>query len=199
MAAQVSKVIDGDTIEVSLDGAVYRLRYIGIDAPEPGDASGGQAALEANRALVQGKTVHLERDTSETDEYGRLLRYVYVGDLLVNAELVRLGLAQAKAYPPDVKYQGLFGELERQAQEAKLGLWGAPPTAAASADCPAAQYEPARQCPGCALYIASREREPFHHPWCKSAQKISPGNMQCFYSREEAIQAGHRPCKVCNP
>jgi len=63
------------------------------------------------------------KDVSETDRYGRLLRYVYVGDTFVNAELVALGYAQAVTYPPDVKYKDLYTQLQFQAQEAGLGLW----------------------------------------------------------------------------
>jgi micrococcal nuclease len=80
-------------------------------------------ALEANRQLVEGKVVRLERDVSQTDKYGRLLRYVYVDGILINAELVRLGLAEAKAYPPDTKYQEALEELEAEAKEAGLGMW----------------------------------------------------------------------------
>jgi len=88
----VTKVIDGDTIIV--EGG-YRVRYIGIDAPEirPRLEAFGMEAWQANRQLVEGKKVRLERDVSETDKYERLLRYVYVNDILVNAEMVRLGLA----------------------------------------------------------------------------------------------------------
>jgi micrococcal nuclease len=50
-----------------------------------------------------------------------------------------------------------------------------------------------------AYYVASSLREPFHRPSCKWAQKIAPGNLQTFKTREEAIKAGHRPCKVCKP
>jgi len=67
--------------------------------------------------------VRLERDVSQTDKYGRLLRYVYVSDILVNAELVRQGLAEAKTYPPDLKYQDSLEELEREAQKAGRGMW----------------------------------------------------------------------------
>jgi micrococcal nuclease len=67
--------------------------------------------------------VRLEKDISETDKYGRLLRYVYVGDLFVNAELVKLGYAQVATYPPDVKYQEYFLTLQREAEEAGRGLW----------------------------------------------------------------------------
>ena len=75
-------------------------------------------ATAMNKKLVGGKVVWLEKDVSETDDYGRLLRYVWVGNLMVNAELVRLGCAQVSTYPPDVKYADLFRRLQREAREA---------------------------------------------------------------------------------
>ena len=120
--ALVIEVIDGDTIVI--EGG-YRVRYIGIDTPEthPELEPFGLEALEANQQLVEGKIVRLERDVSQTDKYGRLLRYVYVDGILVNAELVRLGLAEAKAYPPDTKYQEDLEQLEAEAQQAGWGIW----------------------------------------------------------------------------
>jgi endonuclease YncB( thermonuclease family) len=123
--ARVSRIIDGDTIEVEIGGQVYALRYIGVDCPEPGQV-GWLDAAEANRQLVGGQIVRLEKDVSETDRYSRLLRYVYVGDLFVNAELVRRGYATAMTYPPDVAFSDLFVELEREARAAGRGLWAAP-------------------------------------------------------------------------
>ena len=120
--AAVIQVIDGDTIVIEGD---YRVRYIGIDTPEirPAVEAYGGEAWQANRELVEGKEVRLERDMSETDRYGRLLRYVYVDDVFVNAELVRQGLAEVKSYPPDTKYQDYFEELESLARKAGLGMW----------------------------------------------------------------------------
>lgn len=204
--AQVLQVIDGDTIEVSMGGKTYKVRYIGIDAPEtkqpekPVEWMGEEAAAK-NEELVSGKIVELEKDVSETDKYGRLLRYVWVGDLMVNAEVVRLGFANVSTYPPDVRYQDLFLKMQQEAREAERGLWGPTPTPLPPTpvpECPAAAYFPANLCEGCPAYIASYKREPFHYPWCQWAQKISPANLQCFYSREGAIAAGYRPCKVCN-
>ena len=101
------------------------MRYIGIDTqeiyPQPEPFSG--EAWQANRRLVEGKRVRLERDVSETDKYGRLLRYVYVDGVFVNAELVKLGLAWAKAYPPDTKYQDYLEQMETEAREAGRGMW----------------------------------------------------------------------------
>ncbi|MCK4863754.1 MAG: thermonuclease family protein, partial [Dehalococcoidales bacterium] len=84
--ATVTQVIDGDTITIDTG---HRVRYIGLDTPEvyPVQEAYGMEAWQANRKLVEGKEVRLERDVSETDKYGRLLRYVYVDDTLVNAEL----------------------------------------------------------------------------------------------------------------
>ena len=120
--ATVTRVIDGDTIVIATG---QRVRYIGIDTPEvyPQLEAYGSEAWLANRKLVEGKKVRLERDVSETDKYGRLLRYVYVDDTFVNAELVRQGLAEAKAYPPDTKYQDLLEQLESEARQAGRGMW----------------------------------------------------------------------------
>jgi micrococcal nuclease len=124
----VTRVIDGDTIEVDISGTIYKVRYIGIDTPELDDerpefAALAQEATRLNQQLVEGKNVQLEKDISETDRYSRLLRYVYVDDIFVNAELVRQGLAWAKAYEPDIKYQDYFEELEIEAREAGWGIW----------------------------------------------------------------------------
>lgn len=124
--AKVINVIDGDTIKIE-SGQV--IRYIGIDTPEtvhPNKPTQcyGKEASDKNKELVEGKEVKLEKDISETDKYGRLLRYVWLGDMLVNEYLVREGYAQSSSYPPDVKYQERFLEAQRQAQEGKKGLWG---------------------------------------------------------------------------
>jgi len=120
--ATVTRVIDGDTIDVSISGKIYRVRYIGMNTPEIGKPY-YQEATDKNKELVAGKTVLLIKDVSETDEYGRLLRYVYVGDLFVDAELVRLGYAPATPYPPDIKYKTYLKSLEEQAKAMNLGMW----------------------------------------------------------------------------
>jgi endonuclease YncB( thermonuclease family) len=130
--AEVIYVVDGDTIDVLIDGVTYRVRYIGIDTPETkhptrGVEPFGPEATETNRELVQGKNVLLEKDVSETDRYGRLLRYVYTGDLMVNEELLRRGLARVATFPPDVGYVDRFLALQREAQAAGLGVWGNEP------------------------------------------------------------------------
>jgi micrococcal nuclease len=133
--AVVVWVVDGDTIHVEIEGQEFVVRYIGIDAPEVGRPDHpeewmGPEATEANRRLVENEVVWLESDVSETDQYGRLLRYVWLADSrMVNEELVRTGFAVARTYPPDVKHQDRLIEAEREARAAEAGLWGPAPTA----------------------------------------------------------------------
>jgi micrococcal nuclease len=121
----VTKVIDGDTIHVLINGVDYKVRYIGINAPEDTTKKErlGPEATARDKELVAGKTVTLVKDVSETDQFGRLLRFVFVGNVLVNYELVREGYAKATPYKPDISCEGLFYDAQLQAQQAHLGLW----------------------------------------------------------------------------
>ena len=114
-----TRVIDGDTIQIS---GGDRVRYIGMDTPERGQPFYAEATAR-NAELVKGKEIRMVKDVSETDRYGRLLRYIYVGDLFVNAELVREGYARAYRYPPDTYYAELFSQLELEAKQAGRGMW----------------------------------------------------------------------------
>ncbi len=130
--ARVRRVVDGDTVQLA-DGRF--LRYIGINAPEVRRWVGGRwvespepfglAASEANRKLVAGRTVRLEYDVQTHDRFGRLLAYVYVGDLMVNGELVREGVAELLTIRPDVKYTERFRALAEEARREHRGLWSA--------------------------------------------------------------------------
>ncbi len=123
--AKVTNVVDGDTIKLD-NGKV--VRYIGIDTPETVHPSKpvqcfGKEASAKNKELVEGKEVTLVKDVSETDKYGRILRYVYVGDIFINDYLVRNGYANSSSYPPDIKYQEQFRKAEEEARNNKRGLW----------------------------------------------------------------------------
>lgn len=119
----VTRVIDGDTIEVQIEGVTYPVRYIGMDTPEYNEPN-GDLASEENSKLVLGKTVTLVKDVSETDPYDRLLRYVIVDGVFVNHEMVRLGYAEAVEYPPDTSCQEAFHKAEQAARSVAAGLWG---------------------------------------------------------------------------
>ena len=132
LPATVVSVVDGDTIHVRIADRLEKVRYIGMNTPEvhhprKGEEPGGREASEVNRQLVAGKQVRLELDVQERDRYGRLLAYVWVGDTMVNAELVRRGYAQVMTIPPNVRYQELLVKLQREAREAGRGLWSLAP------------------------------------------------------------------------
>jgi micrococcal nuclease len=138
-AARFVRIVDGDTIKVEWKGSVVSLRYIGMNAPEtvkpdtPVEWMGSQASA-ANQKILErsGGTVYLEKDISDTDQYGRLLRYVWIKTggtwLLVNLELLKLGMAQVETVPPDVKYiNPWFMDAQAAARAAGIGLWGSTP------------------------------------------------------------------------
>ena len=121
--AKVLRVIDGDTIDVEINGERQRVRYIGMNTPERNEPCFDEATA-ANVELVQGKTVELVKDVSETDRYDRLLRYVYVGNVFVNEEMVRLGYAEAVLYRPDDEHYEQFSALETVVAGSGLGCHG---------------------------------------------------------------------------
>lgn len=123
----VTRVIDGDTIELE-NGEV--VRYLLIDTPETVHPEKsvecfGPAATERNRQLVEGRSVRLEQDVTDRDAHGRLLRYVYIDETMVQGELVREGYGYVYSRQPDVKYLKSIAQLEREAREAGAGLWTA--------------------------------------------------------------------------
>lgn len=127
VTATVVRVIDGDTIDVTSGGIKQRVRYIGIDSPEMDYPLGPEAQAE-NAGLVEGQLVQLVKDVSETDSYQRLLRYIFVGNVFVNEQLVRSGYAMSKGYEPDTACQELFDQAEAEAKASGLGLWAPTPT-----------------------------------------------------------------------
>jgi micrococcal nuclease len=129
-SAYVLRAVDGDTIEVLLDGEREDVRYIGIDTPEtvkpdtPVQCFGPQAH-RFNARLVTHRRVRLVFGVERRDVYGRLLAYVYLGHRFVNAELARRGLARTLTIPPDDRFAKRFGRLQAAAARAGRGLWGA--------------------------------------------------------------------------
>lgn len=193
--AKVVRVVDGDTIVVSINGTEYKVRLIGVDTPESTiqHEPYGEEASQYTASMLTGKTVYLEKDVSETDKYGRLLRYVWLSSpysltdseirtKMFNALLVLQGYAQVATYPPDVKYAEKFVQYQREAVEKNIGLWGVTAVPTPSGN-----------------YIGNANTKKFHRPDCKWAAEISPSHRVYFKTRDEAIKAGYVPCKVCNP
>jgi micrococcal nuclease len=137
--ATVKRVVDGDTV-ILTDG--QKVRLIGIDTPESRrngklardmektrqDADTiialGKRSAQFTRSLTEGKRVRLEYDVEKRDRYGRTLAYLYTEDgMFVNAEILREGYAMVLTVPPNVKHKDLFVKLQKEAREAKRGLW----------------------------------------------------------------------------
>ena len=135
--ATLVRVVDGDTIRAIVGGKEYRIRFIGMNTPELNEASAAtpepfaELATQANARLLAGGRLVLERDVSETDRYGRLLRDIWVEAggqwTLVNLALVDQGYAQVSTFPPDVKYVDALLAAGRAARAAGRGLWGSAP------------------------------------------------------------------------
>jgi micrococcal nuclease len=127
--AYVLRAVDGDTVEVRLDGEREDVRYIGVDTPEtvkpdtPVQCFGPQAH-RFNARLVTHRRVRLVFGVERRDVYGRLLAYVYLGSRFVNAELARRGLARTLTIPPNDRFAGRFKRLQNAAARAGRGLWG---------------------------------------------------------------------------
>jgi len=179
----VKKVIDGDTVQLESGETV---RYIGIDAPELFRKEGGSEfyageAARYNKKLVFMKKIRLEFDVEKKDQYGRLLAYVFVKDVFVNAELVKHGYAKAYIKPPNEKYKNLLLANQKKAMDEEKGLW----------------QERKRDTE--ASYVGNKRTYTLHRPSCKQADKISDKNKIIFRNRMDAIKIGFKLCKQCKP
>ena len=164
-------VYDGDTAVLATGEEV---RYLGVDAPEighEGEKSDFMALESRNYTLnlVRNASVRLEFDEEKKDRHGRLLAYVFLenGDM-VNALMVRKGLASVLLKKPNTKYFSLLLECQRQAITEKRGIWNKPPEKKES------------------YYPANRDSHRFHRPTCPLGRKIAPPNLVRFETSDEA-------------
>ena len=127
-AASVLRVIDGRTIVVRVGGGEQTVRMIGIKALAFGDLF-YDFAQQVSQSWIGGQEVLLEADERETDEQGRLLRYVYFDSVMINAALILNGLGSAETEHPNVRYDGFLTDMERQARESEVGIWAVTATA----------------------------------------------------------------------
>lgn len=139
--ATVVKHVDGDTVHVKdANGNVFKIRMIGVDTPETVHPSKpvefyGKEASNYTKSKLLGKEIYLQKDVSDTDRYGRALRYIWLSppsdpnneseikSKMFNALLVINGYANSSSYPPDVKYQDYFRKYEASARNSNKGLW----------------------------------------------------------------------------
>jgi len=202
---KVTRVIDGDTIEI--EGG-ERVRYIGIDTPETVDPRKpvqcfGVEASNKNKELVEGKMVRLEKDITDRDKYSRLLRYVYVGDTFINLELVKQGFAYSYSYPPDIKYQEQFLKAQQEAREANRGLWAACPSVSqATEETSAPAVSSTHSDASCQIKgnINTSGEKIYHLPGCGSYSKTQIDEAhgeKWFCTEAEAQAAGWRKALNC--
>jgi len=210
LPAAVVKIVSGDTIHVFVNGEVERVRYIGVASPDPGDGGAqpgdplGREALQFNRGLTNAKNVRLELDVQERDPEGRLLAYVWLGDVMVNAEMIGHGLGQVPTGGPNVRHQEELLRRQEQARSAKLGIWRTAAPAPPPAKTQPAAPKPAR--PGIAPKTGWNC--PLSHPIKADFSTYSaerciyyvPGSEayaesrteRCYASEDEARQDGCR-------
>jgi len=207
-AYNVVKVVDGDTIDVSMDDKVERLRLIGINTPEtvdprkPVECFGKEASNKAKDILF-GKKVFLENDGSqgERDKYGRLLRYVFLEDgTSFNLLMIKEGYAYEYTYSLPYKYQTEFKQAQKEAETNKAGLWG---NTCNGKNAPVITSPSSEGSGSCTIKgnINSKGEKIFHAIGCGSYNKTvideSKGE-KWFCSEEEAVSAGWRKALNCN-
>lgn len=216
--ATITKIIDGDTILLHTG---QKLRYIGIDTPEtvhpsrPVECYGKEASIK-NAELVLGKEVRLEKDISETDQYGRLLRYVWLGDIMVNELLLAEGYAQVDTYPPDVKYKDRLQKAEKKARQEKIGFWNTCQTESntqsaqslsgsldQSTDESSLVSQPNNPSNQCQIKgnISKTGKKVYHTPDCPSYDKTiinESANERWFCNEQEAELAGWTKANNCS-
>ena len=160
----VTNVVDGDTLD--LDNS-ERVRFSGINTPETGECYYSEAKEKLSE-LVLNKKVYLEKDISDRDKYGRLLRYIYLNEtnlILVNGVVVESGHAKVyDKYKDDTKRYSELKQLEAQAISNKLGVWSC--------------EDLKKTC----LFVSSKNSDKYHTPSCKFAKKILPSNLVCHTS-----------------
>lgn len=220
--AIVTRVVDGDTVQVKLDnGTEAKVRMIGVDTPESTTKQEpyGKEASNFTKNQLEGKVIYLEKDISETDKYGRLLRYIWleppteisekeIRTKMFNAVLLLEGYAQVATYPPDVKYVDYFTKFQKEAREADKGLW-----ALESDSNLATNTEPHKETSSANKstnsQISSQEEQPskkdeitvyitetgtkYHKDGCRYLKSKIPMSLS------EAKETGYKPCSVCKP
>lgn len=179
--ARTKWVDDGDTI-VLTDGK--RVRYIGINAPEiaHGDQKEepfGSEATAFNKKMVLVKKIRLEFDRERNDQYGRLLAYVFLEDgTFLNASMLQTGFAYYLYREPNLKYDQMLMQSQREAMTAQEGIWR--------------NWKEEKR-----IYLANRKSRRFHLATCPLAKQINWQNRIYFATKWDAFWNGYAPAKKC--
>ncbi|WP_409295459.1 thermonuclease family protein [Peribacillus sp. SCS-26] len=202
LKGMVVNVVDGDTIDVKLtNGKNERVRFILVDTPETkhprlGVQPFGKEASQYTTASLMAREVLLELDAEERDQYGRLLAYVWQGDVLFNEILIREGFARTAVYPPNTKYVDQFRKVENDARQSKKGIWsiedyaqedGYNTSAGKSAS---GTPDKAGSCEG--KIKGNENSHVYHVPGGSYYDSPKKANIVWFCSEKEAQDAGYR-------
>lgn len=200
--AKVKYAVDGDTIWVDIDGKDEKVRFVGVNTPEvakdgkPAEFMAEEAKDFTNKTL-KNKEIYLEKDISDRDKYDRLLRYIWLEEPVgnpslsdiekktLNGILVKEGLAYANYYKPDIKYQEYLKELERSAQDNKLGIWSDGTKSAKENE----------KIDGSYLIKGNKNSKVYHLPEWDSYDTVKEKNAVYFETEKEAKEAGFRPAR----
>jgi len=206
---EVVRVIDGDTIDVLIEGEIERVRLIGINTPEtvdprkPVECFSKEASSKAKEVLNNQRII-LESDPSqgERDKYNRLLRYVFLLDSSnFNLLMIKSGYAYEYTYNLPYKYQEEFKQAQKYAEKNGLGLWGADCVDTRSSTIPTTPKvnESLNSC-NIKGNINSKKEKIYHLPGCGSYEKTvinEEVDEKWFCSEEEALDAGWRKALNC--
>jgi micrococcal nuclease len=206
----VTRVVDGDTIIIDMDGAEERVRLIGVDTPEsvhPDESRNvpyGEIASKFTKERLEGRKVEIELDTQERDRYGRILAYVYIDGEMFNKALLSEGHAQISTYPPNVRYVDEFTLLQQEARNSGAGLWAyydseTPDETGKYTSEPTTRSERDRGAANTNGYIGNAGTKKFHLPSCRHVSSIKDVHIVNLATRDEAVAGGFAACKTCNP
>ena len=178
---EVKWVDDGDTIVLTTG---QRIRFIGINAPEIDHKDQkaqpyGYKAKSFNKNLLRSHKIRIELDTERTDQYGRMLAYIFLPDgSFLNSRLLRNGLAFYLYRMPNVKYDQILFQAQLAAMASGQGLWH--------------DWQEKKD-----RYIGNQTSRRFHLATCPYARKINAAHKVAFSSKWDAFQAGYAPAKEC--
>jgi len=186
----VTDIVDNNIIKVNIIGTTHTVRYIGIYTLVPYRHSKPleyyfEECKKKNNELIKDRAIRLEKDISEADKSGRLLRYVWVGDMMVNAELVRQGYAMVLGSPPDIKYYDILIKLQQEAQNEGRGLWPE-------------EKEQLGSTPTPGTFIGNMVSRIYHYASCPLLTNIREQDKIVFFSTNSALAHGYTGCDVCN-
>jgi micrococcal nuclease len=177
----VKRAVDGDTVELA-DGR--KVRYLGVDTPEKGE-NFYDTATALNAKLVAGREAWLEFDVEKTDRYGRLLAFVWVQEgndaRLVNAEIIRAGLAYVYTPGPNAKHKDALLACQREAREQGRGFWK--------------DYVFGRE----SAFVTTRNGHAFHKKGCDAIKDANASSLKTWTTREQVVDAGFSACRTCKP